>query len=238
MQKEKTSAPTLQEEQTKEIRMTWTELASKLLQSPIFELQNGESLVVHRMDSSDFISAVEQAEPVERLKLFAEIMKRFSIDISFEGSIALGPFNLADHSWSLSPGNSGTFRIIAKPIPVRKTLSEIISFLSKLPVGQALVLKPFQELFLEELSADAMLNYYQYCQENQEPSAREKGQDEMFNQSNKLLAEKNLLLKVYGLNAMQVDRNIDSNAGGILFRPVGNSELKEPRVVIGLVAKV
>jgi hypothetical protein len=237
MNEKKVSAPALQEEAGKEIRVTLQEMASKLSLDRVWELQTGSTLTVYQMDSSDFMSAVEEGEPAERLKFLVELMKRFSLDIAFEGSIALGPFNLADHSWSFTPGNSGSLRIMAKPTTMRKSLSEIVSFLTKLPVGQALVLKPCQELFIEELSADAMLNYYEHCQEHQDTASREKGQDAMFLQSCPLLEEKGLLLKVYGLNAMQIDRNIDASAGGILFRPVGNAELKDPRVVVGLIAK-
>jgi hypothetical protein len=234
MDKDKTTAL---QEAAKEIRLTATELASKLMQNPVFEIQTGESLVIHQMDSADFISAVEETEPADRLKLLVESMKRFSLEISFEGSVALGPFNLADHSWTLTAGNSGSLRIMTKPLTVRKSLAEMVSFLSKLPVGQAMVLKPFQELFLEDLSADAMFNYYQHCQETQDAASREKGQDLMFAQSCAELDAKNLTLKVYGLNALQIDRNIDASSGGILFKPVGNAKMQEPRVVIGLVAK-
>ena len=227
----------VQEKEIKEIKLTWQELADKLLQNGSLGLQTGQTLIIHQIDITDFLTLVEEPLAPEKVKKFAEIMKRFFLDISFEGSLALGPFQLADQSWNLTCGASGSLRIMAKPLAVRKSLQEIVSFLSKIPVGQALVLKPNQDLFLEEVSADAMFNYYQHCQDEVDPIAREKGQDAMFASSNALLVEKNLLLKIYGLNTKQVDRTIDAAAGGILFKPVGSVELKEPRIVIGLIAK-
>lgn len=236
-QSNKTLPATTAQEEIKEIKLTWQELSEKLLQQGYIEIQTGQTLVIHQIDITDFLSLVEEPLAPEKVKIFAEIMKRFFLDISFEGSLALGPFQLADQSWNLTCGNSGSLRITAKPLAVRKSLQEIVSFLSKIPVGQALVLKPTQELFLEEVSADAMFNYYQHCQDETDPVAREKGQDVMFASSSPLLTEKNLLLKIYGLNTKQVDRTIDAAAGGILFKPVGSPELKEPRIVIGLIAK-
>ena len=231
-------APTLEEKASvKELRVTSSQLADMLIQEGKIELNEGQSLVIQHMDSSDLLTAVEESEPTKQLGVLVEMMSRFSLEIRLEGSIALGPFNLADHSWTLSPGNSGLLRILAKPSTVRKPLSEIVSFLKKLPVGQALVLKPFQELFLEEISANEMFNYYQHCQENQDPISREKEQDSLFIKSCEALAETNLLLKVYGLNAAQIDRNIDTGAGGISFKPVSSSEFTSPRIVVGLVAK-
>ena len=221
----------------KEVRVTLSQLAEMLIQQSKVELKAGQTLVIHQMDSSDLLTAVEETEATKQLGVLVEMMSRFSLEIKLEGSIALGPFNLADHSWTLAPGNSGELRILARPATVRKSLSEIVSFLKKLPVGQALVLRPFQELFLEEISANEMFNYYQHCQENQDPISREKEQDSLFIKSCEALADTNLLLKVYGLNAAQIDRNIDTGAGGISFKPVGNNELTAPRIVVGLVAK-
>ena len=236
--KQNTSVQVVEEkDSSKELRVTLSQLAEMLIQQGKIELNEGQTVVIQHMDSSDLLTAVEESEPTKQLGVLVEMMGRFSLEIRLEGSIALGPFNLADHSWTLAPGNSGTLRILAKPSTVRKPLSEIVSFLKKLPVGQALVLKPFQELFLEEISANEMFNYYQHCQENQDPVSREKEQDSLFIKSCETLANTNLLLKVYGLNAAQIDRNIDTGAGGISFKPVGNNELTSPRIVVGLVAK-
>lgn len=232
-----TTVTTLQEDAIKEIKLTWQELANKLTGQGSVEIQEGQTLVIHQMDISDFLTLVEEPEATGKVKIFGEIMKRFFLELSLEGSLSLGSFQLADQSWNLTCGNSGFLRITTKPLALRKSLQEVVSFLSRIPVGQALVLKPNQDLFLEEVSADAMFNYYQHCQDETDAVSREKGQDEMFLSSCKLLKEKNLLLKIYGLNTQQVDRTIDAAAGGMLFKPVGSQELKEPRIVIGLIAK-
>ncbi len=63
---------------------------------------------------------------------------------------------------------------------------------------------------------------------------REKEQDRLFEGACPMLVQKKLTLKVYGFNVLQIDRNIDVNAGGVLFRPVGNSELTTPAIVLAL----
>ena len=225
------------EQTTQELKVTWAELATLLAKDSKVELREGQSLIIHQIDTNDFLSIVEETDPSKRLGLLIEVLRRFSLEIGLEGSLNLGPFNLTDHSWTLTPGNTHFVRITAQPVIVRKSLSELVSFLSKLPLGQALVLKPFQKLFIEDLPTDAMLDYYQTCQASKETAVQEREQDALFCKSCKELEEKNLLLKIYGLKAAQINRNIDTNSEGILFVPTGNEELTEPRLVVGLIAK-
>src|SRR3990167_7364140 len=187
--------------QTKELRLTWSELATTLMRDSKIELSEGQSLIIHQIDTNDFMSAVEELEPGRRLAVFVEIMRRFALEVGFEGSLTLGAFNLADHSWTLTSGNSRFVRITAQPITLRKPIIEIVSFLSKLPLGQALALKPFQKLFIEDLSADRLLDYYQSCQGDNNLAAQEQKQDELFMASCPMLTEKNLSLRIYGLGA-------------------------------------
>lgn len=225
------------EKQTKtatEIRLTWSELADKLAKEQVLELSEGQTLVIHQIDSGDLIAAVEEADPSKRLGVLVEIMKRYSLELFFVGSLHLGPFQLTDHSWALHAGETGSVRIIARPLTVRKTIGEVVSFLSKLPSNQAIVLKPFQELFLEDLSRKDMFNYYEFCQEETDPIKREKEQDALFVRNCKGLEENQLLLKVYGFQVKQVDRSVDTHAGGMLFKPISDENNKEPRLVIGL----
>lgn len=220
-----------------QVRFTAQQLAETLLKEGFLQIQPEQTLIVQQIELSDFLSLVEEVDVTKKLTMFSEILKRFSVEIGWEGSMEIGAFNLPDQSWSFKPGASGFLRLHAKPALMKKSLKEIVSFLLKLPEGQALLLKPRQNLFLEGISADAMLDYYQHCQDESDPVAREKGQDEMFSSSHSLLAEKNMTLKVYGLNAKQVDRTIDAGSGGMLFTPVGSDELKEPAIVVGLVKK-
>lgn len=227
----KNQVTTLTQEPSKEIRLSCLQLAEKLMQEESVELRGDDTLVIHQIDSSDLLSAVEEVEAVKRVGILVNIMRRFNLEVRLEGSLNLGPLVLADHSWSFKPGESGFFRLSAKPTAVRKSLFELVSFLTKLPVGQALVLKPFQELFLEEIPTSDLVNYYQFCQEEKDVTAHEKKQDELFTQNCSLLTEKNLTLKIYGLNAKQLDRHIDTNIGGIFFKPTTSIEHTHPRIV-------
>ena len=156
---------------------------------------------------------------------------------SLEGSINLGSFNLADHSWSIQAGETGKLCITARPITVRKSLSEIVTFLTKIPVGQALVLKPQQELFLEDILASDLISYYDYCNNEPDGKKREKEQDALFIKNSPILRDKGLTLKVYSLNAKQIDRSIDTGVGGLLFKPIASEEQEHPRIVLGLLGE-
>jgi hypothetical protein len=216
------------------VKVTPLELAELLAQNPNYELSSGKKLVIHNMDVNDFLSAIAASDQPKRLQVLQFMMARYSLDINLEGSIVLGEFNIVDHSWTILPGTSGSLRILSKPAMVRRTVADVVSFLNMLPVGQALVLKPRQDLLIAGLSSDAMLDYYQFCQENQDAKVREKGQDEMFAKNCQTLVLKGLSLKIYGLNAAQVDRAIDVNAGGIVFRAIANEEFPAPCLVIAL----
>lgn len=222
---------------TNTVRYTPAELAATLSEGNTVELDAEKTLVIYQIDSGDFITAVEEIEPKTRLGVLVDLMRRFSLELNLEGSIDLGSFNLADHSWSFKAGKTGTLKISAKPTTVRKSLSEMVTFLTKIPVGQALVLKPYQELFLEDLLASDLVDYYEYCQNETDGKKREKEQDALFIKNSPILQDKGLTLKVYGLNAQQIDRSIDTGAGGLLFRPVAGEELKHPRVVVGLLGE-
>ena len=226
---------TAQEASSKENKFTWSQLAERLSFGRM-ELHEAQTLIVHNIDPSDFLSLVEETDPAGRLRIFVEIMQRQSLEVSFEGSVVLGAFDISDSSWTLTPGEGKYLQISSRPSTMRKTIVELVSFLKKLPQGQAWAFKPFQRLFIEELSSDAMFTYYQHCQENSELTSQESEQDLLFTSSCDTLAKESLILKVYGVNAAQVNRNIDTSAGGILFSPESNAEFKQPRIIIGLVA--
>lgn len=220
-----------------EVRLTPMELAQVLSKEGKFELTSNKILILSQMDVSDFLTAVTTTDLTERLQVLAKILSRFSLDIILEGSVTLGEFNIADHSWSMSAGSSGIMLIKAKPTLVRRSVSEIVSFLNMLPVGQGFVLKGSQDLLIEGLSSDSMLEYYKFCQDNGDPKARDMGQDALFEKNCQTLSFKGLSLKVFGLNASQVDRGIDVNAGGILFRAVPAELSQKSAIVVVLLAK-
>ena len=216
--------------------MTPMKLAEYLSEHSQLILTSENKLVLRDMDPSDFLTAATAADHLGRLQVLQKIMGRFSLEISLEGSVAIGEFHLDTYSWTLLPGTTGNLTIRAKPMPLKRTLAEIVSFLNMLPVGQAMVLKPHQDLLLSGFSSDAMLDYYQFCQDNSDAKVRELQQDKLFCKSSQLLESKGLTCKIYGLNAVQIDRMIDIHAGGIVFRPIGDEVHSKPSVLMALTA--
>ncbi|MBM3199091.1 MAG: hypothetical protein FJZ58_07575 [Chlamydiae bacterium] len=219
---------------TEDIRVTPSQFAEMLMQNPYFELSSDRKLVIFDMNVNDLLSAIEAPDHTQRLQILVQVMQRYSLDVILEGSIILGDFNIADHSWTLSAGATGFLKFQAKPSTVIKSLTEIVSFLNKMAPGKGFALKARQDLLLTGLSPDAMMDYYRLCQANEDPKVREKGQDELFAKACQTLALKNLSLKVYGLNAFQVDRSIDVNAGGILFKVTENQDGIQPHLILAL----
>lgn len=217
-----------------EIRMTPVEFATQLTLKPHFELQADKKLIIHNMDTSDLLSAISATDQPRRLQVFLKMMNKFSLDISLEGSITLGEFSIADHSWTLLAGASGSLKISSKPATVVKSIAEIVSVLNLTPPGTGFPLKANQDLLLTGLSSDAMLDYHRLCQETEDQQAREQGQDALFKKASEVLSLKNLNLRVYGLNAAQVNRNIDVNSGGILFKAVKKDDETQPHLILTL----
>ncbi len=217
-----------------EIRVTPMELAEKLIQNPVFELDADKKLVIYNIDSNDFVSAISAIDQPKRLQIFYNIMNKFSLNITLEGSITLGEFDVGSHSWAISAGNSGSLKMTTQPSPLVKSITEIVSFLNLVSAGKGFPLKARQDLLITGLSSSAMLNYHRLCQETEDLVAREKGQDELFRFASELLTLKGLNLKVYGLNASQVNRNIDINAGGILFKAMQLDDGSQPHLILTL----
>ena len=219
------------------IRLTPAELADKLLQTPDFALESEKKLTIYNMNVNDFITAIAAKDQTSRLQVLFQMMKNLSVDIELEGSISIGDFNIGDHSWTISTSNSGSLKIKSKPSMVIKSIEEMVSFLTMMDLGKGFPLKGRQDLLLTGLSRDAMLDYYRLCQEKEDAASREKGQDDLFDKASPTLALKGISLKIYGLNAAQVDRNIDVNAGGILFKATSNSDEMQPHLILALLAK-
>ncbi len=234
MDQSETKATTLPSSFAEEIKVTPIELAEMLNKNPEFQLQSGKKLIIQNIDTNDFLSAISAPDQTRRLQVFLKIMNKLSLDIILEGSIHLGEFNIGNHSWTLSPGESGFLKISSKPTVVVKSITEMVSFLSLIELGNGFPLKARQDLLLTGLSADAMLDYYNLCKETENGGSREKGQDILFQKACELLRLKNLNLKIYGLNAAQVDRNIDTNVGGILFKASSLNNETQPHLILTL----
>jgi len=226
-----TATPTLEE-----IRVSPMELAQKLSQNPTFEIEANKKLVIHSIDTNDFMSAISAKDQQTRLQVFLTMMNKLSMNVKLEGSITLGEFDVGSHSWSLFAGESGSLKMTTKPSPVVKSITDMVSFLDVISEGKGFPLKANQDLLITGLSSDAMMNYHRLCQDTDEASARDQGQDTMFKAASELLRFKGLNFKVYGLNVAQVNRNIDINAGGILFTAVGKDDGTQPHLILTLLS--
>jgi hypothetical protein len=229
--KNESATPTLEE-----IRVSPMELAEKLSKNTSFTLEADKKLVIYNIDTNDYMSAITAKDQPTRLQVFLSMMNKLSLNVKLEGSITLGEFDVGSHSWALFAGESGSLTMTTKPSPVVKSISEVVSFLDVLSEGKGFPLKANQDLLITGLSSDAMLAYHRLCKDTEDADARDKGQDTMFKAASELLRFKGLNLKIYGLNVAQVNRNIDINAGGILFTAVAKDDGSQPHLILTLLS--
>jgi hypothetical protein len=224
--------------QVKHTKLSVLELAHKLSLSESITLKKGDTLSFSDLDLSDFFAIVNEEDNLKKLGVLQQIMNRCRLILSLEGSLALGALNLDDRSWTLMAGDSGSLTICAKPLPVRLSLQELVLFLKKLPLGQALVLKPNQDLLLEGFSQESVTGYFEFCQNTTDVKVLEKAQDEFFTQANELLKQENLTLKMYALEASMMNREVNPMLGQILFKPQGDETRQHPRMMAALIKAV
>ena len=219
-------------------RKTPLELALHLSAGGSFSVNSEEGLILTNMDTADFIDAALAKDPQSKMEVFVKMLSRFSLGLKIEGSISIGQQSLSDHSWVFLAGESGSFTIsLAQPPMLRRSISDMVSFLSLLPQGQGFVLKGGQDFLLEGLTPESMLAYYETCISHEDATLREKAQDVLFEQNCPLLQEKGMSLKIFGANAQQVDRHIDAKAGGIFFHTVAKDIKPMTALVFALVPK-
>ena len=137
----------------------------------------------------------------------------------------------------MTVGESGKLSMTARPVALEKSIEELVHFLQMLPEGQGFVLQPGQELFLRGLSEESLMQYYHFCQEDETTEGKEKGQDLMFEANCSLLKERGLAFRVYAMNAVQIDRIIDTALQGIRFTAKSSEADKKAHLVIRVVAK-
>lgn len=222
-------------ETMEEVRVTPAQLAEMLAQNSQYELQAGKKLVVHNMNLADFLNAVSATDHAKRLQVVVQMLANFGLEVSMEGSITIGEFNMLDHSWALLPGESGSLKISSKPVTLVRSITDLVGFLNRVAVGSGFPLKPSQDLFLTGFSPESLLEYYQLCQETEDAAAREQGQDALFAKACQTLGLKGLMFNIYGINAAQVSRSIDVNVGGIFFRALATDEKVPTGLMIALV---
>jgi hypothetical protein len=218
--------------QKQEVRKTFLELVQILSREDSFEISGNQMLVIEDMNVLDFIDASSSLDLTTRLDALGKAFNKFGLDLILEGSIGLGEFNIADYSWNILPGTSGKLIMKARPATLRKNITEIVNFLKLLPSGQGFVLKSGQDLLIQGLSKESMMDYYESCKDDDSVEKKDKGQDELFANNCSVLKENNLLLKIYGLDASQVDRTIDVVSGGIRYSAKPTDESKKASIVM------
>ena len=219
------------------IKLTVLELVQKLSKSESIVLKTGESLKIVDLDMNDFLAIANETDNHKKLNGLQLIMNRFKLQLFLEGSMTLGAMNLDDHSWTLTAGDSGQLRISAKLFPLRLSLTDLITFLKRLPLGQALVLKEEQELLLEGFSPEALSSFFNFCQNTTDIKVLEKAQDDFFVSASLSLAQEGLDLKLYALNATMMNREVNPIHGQILFKPVSNEEKAACRMMAVLIKR-
>lgn len=237
MQEEKTVAIDDVALKKKEIMKTPLAFALDLSEKGSFDLSDHDVLVLKQMDPSDFFNATMAPSPSERLTILLEMMGRYGLDLRLEGSIHLGDFNVADYSWRIETAPSSHLSIKARPAACRRSISDLINFLELLPQGQAFVFKPCQDLFLQGLTSESLLEYYNISQHNEDLMHRDLHQNLLFEKNSQKLVERGLSLKIFGIHAQQLERMIDIERQGIFFRAVASDEKIQPSIIVALVKK-
>lgn len=223
---------TMQETQ---IKLSVFELAQKLIRGETIELSAEEQLVVSQIDMVDFMAIVNEEDLSKKLGLLQQSLMKYGIAIFMEGAVSLGMLNLDDRSWTITAGEGQKLKVLARALPLRLALNDLVSFLKKLPLGQALALNVHQDLSITGLTEQAVMNYYELSQSNQDASVIEKTQDQFFIASSEVLRNEGLALKIYAMDSAFLNREVNPSFGQISFRPVGNETLVTPRIIAALV---
>jgi hypothetical protein len=237
IQEEKTEATDDRAVKKKEIYKTPLEFALALSEKGSFDLSDQDVLILKDMDPSDFIDATIAPTPSERLKMLLNMMGRYGLELHLEGSIHLGDFSIADRSWRIETTRSSHLSIKVKPAACNRLIDDLVNFLQLLPQGQAYVLKPCQDLFLGGLSSESLIEYYNLCQQSEDPMHRDVQQQHLFEKNSQILTVKGLSLKIFGIHAQQLERMIDVKRQGVIFKAVAKDEKIQPSIIIALVKK-
>ena len=221
----------------KEIFKTPLEFALELTAKGSFDLSDHYALVLREMDPSDFLDATMARTPAERLKIFLNMMERLGLKLHLEGSIHFADFHISERSWRIETTNSSYLSIKAIPVMLKRSIDDLVSFLQLLPHGQGFALKPCQDLFLEGLTSQSLMDYYNFCQQNEDPIQRDHHQNLLFETNFQMLSIQGLSLKIFAIHAVQLERMIDVNGQGIVFKAVAIDKKIKPSIIVALMKK-
>lgn len=210
----------------------------RLAQGEVIELRGNEAIKISEFDISDFMQIAIEEDQRLKLGIVQKYFSNFGVILNLEGSITLGNLNLEDRSWIIAAGESGHLKISAKSVPLKKTVDELVSFLKKLPLDQGLILKPGQDLLLEGFEQNAIKSYFELSSKSKDPKVLEKIQDNFLIASSKLLQQENLILKIFAIDALLLNRELNIELGLVMFKPQAQEAFKAPRVVVALTKKI
>lgn len=209
-------------------------LIQKLSQSEVIHLNQGETLKISEFDMSDFIDLANEPDPIKKLTLIQKHFFGFNLVLNLEGSLAVGNLNLDDRSWMIGASEGGELKISANPIALKKSVDDVVKFLKNLELGHGLVLKAGQDLLLEGFSKDAVQGYFELSAKNSDAKVLENIQDEFFIASSQTLKDDNLVLKVFAVDATNLNREVNPELGMVIFKPISEDVSKKARVVLAL----
>ncbi len=206
------------------VKVTPFELIKQFSKKPVFELKAGQKLIIHDIDTNDFLSALSAKNIQEKLKTLQKIIGKNSLDFLIEGSGFSEKFNLNEQSWTWFVGESGFLKITSSPTAVEKSASEIIACLENLPPQTAVPLKTYQDLLVTGLPPD-VIEDFRLAQSSEKKSENSEGLFDSFR-------FKNHQIRVYALGAKKLKHSIDDNTGSILFQALSEGSQLQPRLML------
>ena len=211
------------------------ELAQKLSNGEKLQLAQGESVHITHLDMTDFLAIANEDDLQKKLSVLQMILNRFNVALVLQGGIVIGGLNLDDRSWTLSAAENQNLEISGASLPLKLTVTDLVKFLKKLPLGQGIAFKANQDVILTGLSEQAVMNYFEFSQNVTDVKVLETAQDQFFAENCHLLRDEKLSLKLFALDAAQLNREVNPAFGMIAFKPVASDEFKQPKIAVALV---
>lgn len=198
------------------------------------ELNPLESMTISHLSADDFIKIANEQEFPKKLQVLQEILGKHNLQLNMEGGLVIGAMNLDDYSWVLSAPESQKLTITAKPLALKLNMHELVLFLKKLPLGQGFMFHENQDLMLSGFSEQNVKDYFDSSLNNKDSKVLEATQDALFRTASDVLKNENLSLKIYALNATQLNREVNPKFGFIVFRAQSPDLQKKPRIIVAL----
>lgn len=219
------------------INFTVFEFVQELNQKKAVELSNEQELTLKAFDLADFMTLASLDDNHKKVGLLQQVFARFGLQLFFEGSMHLKKLSLDDMSLTFSAGESKVLKITARPSFLRRSIQDLVGFLQNLPENGVIALKPNQDLLIEGFSKQELMDYYQVCSSNKDLQVQQNAQDALFQNTSLVLKEKGLNFRIFAANAEAINREINSELGGLYLRATSKEADKDPVILMGLAKK-